>query len=136
MLNEFKAQKRKNAQSWNSAIGPDQILWLEKQLIEAAKAGEKAIISCHYPILPDNIHNLWNDREVLALMDKHSNTVIAWFNGHNHAGNYAQHKGVHYITVQGMVDTADSNAYAVLDVLPNALRIHGNGRVPSRLLTF
>ena len=136
MLTEFKAKKRKNAQSWNAAIGADQVAWLKKQLTETRKAGEKAILSCHYPILPDNAHNLWNDQELLTLIDSHSDTVIAWFNGHNHAGNYAKRKGVHYVTVHGMVDTPDSNAYAVLDVLPNALRINGSGRVPDRLLTF
>ncbi|MCF6313014.1 MAG: metallophosphoesterase [Verrucomicrobiales bacterium] len=136
MLTEFKAKKRKNAQDWNSAVGPKQFAWLKKQLTATAAAGEKAIVSCHYPILPDNVHNLWNDQEMLSLMDQHADTVIAWFNGHNHAGNYAQHQGVHYVTIQGMVDTPDSNAYAVLDVLPNALRIRGSGRVPSRLLTF
>lgn len=136
MLTEFQAKKRKNAQDWNSAIGPKQVAWLKKQLAQTAKADEKAIVSCHYPILPDNVHNLWNDQEMLTLMGQHSNTVIAWLNGHNHAGNYEQHNGVHYVTVQGMVDTADTNAYATLDVLPNALRIRGHGRVPSRLLTF
>jgi len=136
ILTEFKAKKRKNAQSWNSAVGPEQVTWLKKQLTQTAKAGEKAIISCHYPILPDNVHNLWNDQELLALIDQHSKTVIAWFNGHNHAGNYAQRKGVHYVTVHGMVDTPDTNAYAVLDILPNALRIRGSGRVTDRLLEF
>jgi 3',5'-cyclic AMP phosphodiesterase CpdA len=136
ILAEFKAEKRKNARNWNSAIGAEQFTWLEKQLAAAAKGGEKAIISCHYPILPDNVHNLWNDRELLALIDLHSDTVVAWLNGHNHAGNYAERKGVHYLTVHGMVDTKDSNAYAVLDVLPSALRIRGGGRVPDRLLPF
>jgi len=136
MLTEFKAKKRKNAQGWNSAIGPKQLEWLKNQLAETLQAKEKAVISCHYPILPDNVHNLWNDQELLALIDQHSETVIAWFNGHNHAGNYAKRKGVHYVTVHGMVDTPDTNAYAVLDVLPNALRIRGSGREPNRLLTF
>ncbi len=136
MLTEFQAKKRKNAQSWNSAIGPKQVEWLKKQLAETIQAKEKAIISCHYPILPDNVHNLWNDQEMLTLIDQHSDTVIAWLNGHNHAGNYEQRKGVHYLTVHGMVDTPDTNAYAVMDVLPNALRIRGSGREPNRLLTF
>ena len=136
MLAEFKAKKRKNAQGWNSAIGPKQVEWLKKQLTASTRAKEKVIISCHYPILPDNVHNLWNDQEILTLIDQHSDTVIAWFNGHNHAGNYAQRKGVHYVTVHGMVDTPDSNAHAVLEVLPNALRIKGSGREPNRMLTF
>ena len=136
MLAEFKAKKRKSAHSWNATIGPKQLAWLEVQLKEAKTAGEKAIISCHYPILPDNSHNLWNDQEVLTVIDKFSGTVIAWFNGHNHAGNYAERNGVHYVTVQGMVDTPDTNAFGVIDVFSNALKISGSGRVPDRVLSF
>ncbi len=136
MLKEYVAEGRKSAKSWNAAIGPKQLSWLEAQLVEATDGGEKAIISCHYPILPDNSHNLWNDQEVLDVIAKHSKTVIAWFNGHNHAGNYGQSNGVHFVTVQGMVDTADANAFAVMDVMPNALKIRGHGRVPDRVLTY
>ncbi len=136
ILAKFKAEKRKNAHSWNSAIGREQLTWLEAQLNAASEAGQKAIISCHYPILPNNAHNLWNDRELLVLIDQYPNTVVAWLNGHNHAGNYAERNGVHYLTVHGMVDTKESNAYAVLDILPTALRIRGSGRVPDRLLKF
>ena len=136
MLAEYQAKGRKNAQPWNAAMGATQLSWLDGQLKEAKAAGERAILSCHYPILPDNGHNLWNDAEVLALIDRHPNTVVAWFNGHNHAGNYAERKGVHYVNVHGMVDTPDTNAYAVLEVLPGALRIRGNGREPERVLAI
>ena len=94
------------------------------------------IISCHYPILPDNSHNLWNDKEVLAVIDQFPGTVAAWFNGHNHAGNYAERNGVHYVTVQGMVDTGDTNAFAVLEVTPGLLTIRGSGRVPNRVMSL
>ncbi len=134
MLKEFEAEGRKNAKSWNGTISPVQLAWLKEELVAAKAAGEKAIISCHYPILPDNAHNLWSDREVLAVIDLFPGTVAAWFNGHNHAGNYAERKGVHYVTVQGMVDTEDVNAFAVLDVSPELLTIRGSGRVPSRSL--
>jgi hypothetical protein len=112
------------------------VKWLKRQLSEAVATGEKAILSCHYPILPDNGHNLWNDEEILSVIDDHADTVIAWFNGHNHAGNYAERNGVHYVTVHGMVDTPDTNAYAILEVLPDALRIRGSGREPDRLLKY
>ena len=134
-LAEWKAAGRRNAQPWNGGIGDGQLEWLEGQLAEAGKAGEKAILLCHYPILPDNAHNLWNDTEVLELIDRNRGTVLAWFNGHNHAGNYAERNGVHYVTVHGMVDTPDTNAWAILDVLPGArLRVRGEGREPDRLL--
>ncbi len=132
ILEEFKAEGRKNAKYWNGAIGKTQLTWLENELSAAKSAKEKAIISCHYPILPDNSHNLWNDREVVALIDRFPGTVAAWFNGHNHAGNYAERNGVHFVTVQGMVDTPDKNAFAVLDVSPGNLKLRGNGRVPDR----
>ncbi len=136
ILEEFKAKKRKNAQDWNAAIGRDQVVWLKAQIARAARAGENVIISCHWPILPDNVHNLWNDQEILTLIDENSETVVAWFNGHNHAGNYAERNGVHYLTVHGMVDTPDTNAFAVIDILPNALRIKGSGREPDRVMMF
>ncbi len=134
-LEELKRLGRKNAQPWNAGIGEAQLSWLEEQLKEAGASGEKAVISCHYPILPDNAHNLWNDAEVSDLIDRHAERVLAWFNGHNHAGNYAERNGVHYVTVHGMVDTPDTNAWAILDVLPGSrLRMRGEGRVPDRLL--
>lgn len=134
-LEELTQQGRKNAKPWNAGIGETQLAWLEGQLEGAATSGEKVVISCHYPILPDNGHNLWNDTEVLDLIDRHEDTVLAWINGHNHAGNYAERNGVHYVTVHGMVDTPDSNAWAILEVLPGAkLRIRGKGREPDRIL--
>ncbi|MDF1741743.1 MAG: metallophosphoesterase [Verrucomicrobiales bacterium] len=134
ILKEFEAQGRKNAKSWNGTISEVQLVWLKGELASAKSAHEKVIISCHYPILPDNSHNLWNDREVLAVIDQFPGTVAAWFNGHNHAGNYAERNGVHYVTVQGMVDTEDENAFAVLEVSPEMLTIRGSGRVPGREL--
>ncbi|MDF1816531.1 MAG: metallophosphoesterase [Verrucomicrobiales bacterium] len=136
MLAEYVAKGRKSAKSWNAAIGPEQMKWLEAQLKEAASSGDKAIISCHYPILPDNSHNLWNDQEVLAVIERFPGVVVAWLNGHNHAGNYGERNGVHFVTIQGMVDTPDSNAFAVMDVLPDRLKIRGSGRVPDRELRF
>ncbi|MEC5129437.1 metallophosphoesterase [Verrucomicrobiales bacterium BCK34] len=134
ILKEFEAEGRKNAKSWNGTISGVQLEWLEGELAAAKAAGEKVIISCHYPILPDNSHNLWSDREVLAVIDRFPGTVAAWFNGHNHAGNYAERNGVHYVTVQGMVDTEHENAFAILEVSPELLTIRGSGRVPSREL--
>ncbi len=136
ILKQFEAEGRKNAKSWNSAISTNQLAWLKGELAAAKAAGEKVIISCHYPILPDNSHNLWNDKEVLAVIDQFPGTVAAWFNGHNHAGNYAERNGVHYVTVQGMVDTGDTNAFAVLEVTPGLLTIWGSGRVPNRVMSL
>ena len=44
--------------------------------------------------------------------------------------------GIHYLTVHGMVETRESNAYAVVHVEGDRLEIDGRGREPDRLLDF
>ena len=119
---------------WSGGIGEEQIAWLESQLDEAAKAKESVIVFCHYPVFPDDVHNLWNHAELVQVMTKHKDTVVAWMNGHNHAGNYGEKDGVHYLNFKGMLDTR-LNAYATVDVYPDkTIRIVGYGREQDRLL--
>lgn len=134
LIAQCEAEGRSNAKSWNGGLGAEQMSWLEMELKAAVEAFEKVIISCHYPVFPENSHNLLNDREVLALLAPYANVIVAWFNGHNHAGNYAEKEGIHFVTLEGMVNTPDTNAFAILDVSPNQLTIRGKGRVPQRQL--
>lgn len=87
----------------------------------------------HYPVWPENEHNLWNDAAVVSLLEN-AGCVAAYINGHNHAGNYAERNGIHYVTLHGMVDTPDTTAYAVARVYPDRLEIQGVGREESRSL--
>lgn len=114
---------------WNGALGEAQLKWLETRLAGAEASGEQVILFCHFPVFPENKHNLWNADEVVLLIDQHP-CVKAYIDGHNHAGNYGQHGGVHYITLKGMVDT-ETTAYAVMDVYGDRLEIRGYGRQPS-----
>jgi hypothetical protein len=134
-LNSMKAAGKKNAIDWNGGIGKKQLSFLEKQLIQASKHNEKVIISCHFPVFPENIHNLLNYEEVLQLLNKYNN-VAAWLSGHNHAGNYGVSGPTHFITFRGMVETAGTNSYAILRVYHDRLEIKGYGREPDRIITF
>ncbi|MGE9293065.1 MAG: LamG-like jellyroll fold domain-containing protein [Puniceicoccales bacterium] len=60
----------------------------------------------------------------------------AWINGHNHAGDYAEFEGIHCLTMHGMVETADTTAYAEVEIWSNRLEILGEGREPDRSLYF
>ncbi|MFC2947641.1 hypothetical protein [Virgibacillus sediminis] len=60
--------------------------------------------------------------------------VVAYVNGHNHAGNYALKNDVHYVTLQGMVKTEDSNSYSIVQVYKDRLEIDGYGREEDRVL--
>lgn len=134
MYAELLAAGAPNAQTWNGAVGEDQLAWLRGVLTMARRRGEKVVLSSHHPVFPKNAHNAWNDDELLALIDEFDN-VIGYFNGHNHAGNYGFRNGVHYVTFRGMVEL-DTNAYSIVHVRPGHLRVDGYGREPDRLLPF
>jgi hypothetical protein len=124
---------RKNARPWNAGIGEAQLAWLEKELAAATAAGQRVLLACHYPILPEDPHNLWNDREMVALIDRFP-AVAAWFNGHHHAGNYARRGHCHYVNFKGMVETADHSAYAIATLHPDRIEIEGFDTEPDRRL--
>jgi len=112
--------------TWNGAVGQAQLAWLKKALGEAGRAREKVILFCHFPVYPENVHNLWNAGEVLAVVEE-SQGVVAYMNGHNHAGNYGFLAKRHFVTFKGMVDTEET-AYAIVNVHADRLEIKGFGR--------
>jgi 3',5'-cyclic AMP phosphodiesterase CpdA len=116
-------------------VGREQLRWLTRTLAEAKAAGEKAIVFCHFPVYPPGEHNLWNDTEVIETLEA-SGSVVAYISGHDHAGGHAAKDGIHYLTVRGMVETGDSNAYAVVHVESDRLEIDGRGRQPDQVLVF
>ncbi len=132
---KLEQQKVINAQSWNGALGKAQLAWLDSELAESDKNGERVIIFCHFPVFPDNVHNLWNSQQVIQTIQSHQ-CVAAYMSGHNHAGNYGQKGGVHYVTFPGMVETRDTTAYAVVHVHADRLDIDGFGRTPDRQLAI
>jgi hypothetical protein len=94
----------------------------------------KVALFCHFPIYPNEIHSLWNDDKVLQLINKYS-CVKAWINGHNHAGGYAEQNGIHFITMNGMVETESENSFSVISFTSDKIKIDGYGREQSRNLT-
>jgi len=133
LLVGLRGQGKKHGQRWNGGISLAQTVWLEEELERAEKAQKKALVLCHFPVLPEAAHNLWNDAEVVDILERHP-CVKAYFAGHNHLGDYVVRKGIHYVTFQGMVETPDQNAFAVVSLEKDAIRIRGFGREPSRRL--
>lgn len=134
-LAEAKAAGLPQAQSWNGSLSDGQVAWLEGVLAAARTAGERVVVFCHYPVAPENPHNLWDAGRLTGLLARQPH-VVAYFNGHNHAGNYAQADGIHYVNLHGMVDTPDSSAFAVVEIAGDRMAIRGFGREPSRSLTL
>jgi len=133
LYTRLRAEGKENAQRWNGGIGSEQLGFLDRHLSQADKAGKKAIVVCHFPVLPESGGNLWNDFEVVALLEKHP-SVKAYFCGHNHEGDYVFQNGIHYLTFRGMVETPDQNAFAIVNLEKEAINVRGFGREPSRVL--
>ncbi len=124
-----------NAQSWNGGISQEQAAWLANVLSDAAAADEKVVVLGHYPLYPPNDHNLWDWQQLVDLFERSGN-VVAYLNGHNHAGNLGRHGTTWYVNLKGMVDTERENAFAIAEVFADRLVITGFGREESRSLPF
>jgi len=124
-----------NTFEWNGGMSREQITWLDAQLKTASSGGEKALIFCHFPIAPENIHNLLNCKDVLPVVEN-AGSAVAWFAGHNHEGNYTVSEGVHFITMKGMVETEAINTFSIVDVYPGRIEIKGYGNEISRACFF
>ncbi len=129
---EYYKSHQLTAPQWNGAVGAEQIAWLRDQLEIAITRKESVVLYCHFPVYPDNMHNLWNAKEMVDLLDQYA-CVVAYINGHNHEGNYAVKDGVHYLTLKGMVDTEETS-YATMQVYEDRLEIKGFGREQDRVL--
>jgi predicted phosphodiesterase len=134
-LGELHRKGSINAVEWNGAMSERQLGWLKGELDEASLRKEKVFLSCHFPLVPENIHNLLNYEEVLALLKNYHN-IIAWFNGHNHAGNYGNFNMIHFVTFKGMVESMADNSFARVDVYRNKIWITGSGREKSQILAY
>ena len=71
----------------------------------------------------------------MALIENYP-CVKLWLNGHNHAGNYAFHHGVHFVNLKGMIETENENAYSTIVLGENTIEITGFGREKSQSLSF
>ncbi|WP_210367336.1 metallophosphoesterase [Bacillus sp. REN3] len=135
MYTSLKEKNAINAQTWNGGVSEEQLKWLHGVLEKAAKSQEKVVVFSHMPVYPANEHNVWNSEAVMAELEAAGN-VVAYINGHNHAGNYEYKNGIHYLNLKGMVETADTNAYSILKVYKDRLEVDGFGRETDRTLTI
>jgi manganese-dependent ADP-ribose/CDP-alcohol diphosphatase len=117
---------------WDGGIDEAQMTWLDQQLADADRRGLRAVVMSHFPVWPENPHNLWNAHEVLALLERH-NSVQLWLDGHNHEGNYGIRSGIHFLNLKAMLDTEET-AYAMLSFYRDRIEVRGVGKQPSMTL--
>lgn len=132
-LSALKAKGADNAQVWNGSLSDEQFAWLETTVKKAQAAGEKVVVMGHYPVYPANQHNMWDAERIVQLLAA-SPAVVAYFCGHNHAGNFGEAGGKYFVNFRGMVDTPTTTAYSVVEVHRDRIDIRGFGREENRSL--
>jgi len=135
-LKLMKAEKLPQAAPYSGAVGADQLKWFAAELDKAKTAKQRVIVFNHFPVFPLNDgYNLWNDKDIVTLITKHSN-VVACMNGHRHKGNYAVNEGCHYVNFKGMVETKDKSAFAIVRCYSDRIEIDGFETEPDRSCAF
>ncbi len=125
-------EKYQNEETWNGGIGEIQLKWLASELQIADDLKQHVVILSHFPVYPEDRHNLWNADEVLDLLTNYK-SVRAWFNGHNHSGNYAKFSGIHFVTFNAMLDTEET-AFSRVKFSDTNIEIIGTGKQGSMSL--
>ena len=132
-MKALAATGAKNAKPWNGGVSRAQLMWLEAELSAADKAGQQVIVCSHHPLLPEEGHQTWNNREVLDLL-RGQRHVRGCFCGHNHAGNEVMDDGVPHITFKSLLHQPGVTAYSVVRLYRDRLAIEGRGRETSRVI--
>jgi 3',5'-cyclic AMP phosphodiesterase CpdA len=123
---------RTNGMIWNGGIGSEQLKWLNDRLTAAQNNGKKVIVLCHFPLFSKKDHNLFNNKELFALLVSYP-CVKAYFSGHYHKGSYQMNQGLHLVNFKGMVNTR-RNAFSVVTLTSDSILIKGYGLEPDRQL--
>lgn len=128
------SEKYSDLPHWNGGVGEKQLDWLINVIAEAERNKERIIILSHFPIYPYDKHLLWNHEQVMDVITRFSN-VKAWFNGHNHEGDYVYNNGVHFITFSAMLDT-EQTAFSFVKLSDSSIEIFGIGKQKSMKLAL
>ncbi|MDO5553413.1 MAG: metallophosphoesterase [Planctomycetia bacterium] len=141
---------------WNGTFSPKQLQWLRDELNTAQKENWRVLLCSHFPLYAQantiqraaafgplaNVGiyfslmgvSAWNGQEMLSLIEAFP-CVKAWFAGHLHEGSYGLRKNIHHVTFRGMVE-AEPNAWSIITLAKNSIKIDGFGTEPDRELIF
>lgn len=123
---------------WRKAYIPaSQIEWLDTELTH--HADEPTLVFLHQML--DSFSDISKDlcvgnaEAVVEVLERHKQ-VLAVFQGHHHAGHYSHRRGIHYLTVQGMIEQAvPASAYAIVEVeADGTIRVEGFRSCPDRVM--
>jgi len=118
--------------AFGGGIDIPQLEWFEKSLQSAKENGERVIVVSHQPIHPGSSWPtclMWNYLEVLSIMRRNKEVIIASFSGHAHKGGYVRYdSGIHFRTLEAVLESPDPiRTYGICDLWDDKLVIRGSG---------
>jgi 3',5'-cyclic AMP phosphodiesterase CpdA len=133
--NNLKERQVRNSSQWAGMVGDQQLEWLSQQLGAADKAGEKVIVFGHHPIISsyEPAFTAWNGEKIVDSLESHV-SFKAYICGHDHKGDYVNHNGRHYLTMESMLWKPEVTAFGILHLSENNLTLKGYGRTANRIM--
>ena len=124
---------------WKSATIPaSQLEWLDEELAKHRQQPTLIFIHQMLDSFSTVSHNLCVDNadEVRVILERNEQ-VRAVFQGHHHPGHYSHRAGIHYLTLNGMIEKSapEHNSYAIVEVMPNGdIVVEGFRDCPDRVM--
>jgi alkaline phosphatase len=116
---------RKNNEWTDANIPAAEVEWLRADL---QRTDKKTVVFVHQCLDVAPPYGIQNATEVRKALEQ-SGKVLAVFQGHYHKGGYRRIGGIHYCTLAAMIESKETNAYSIMEVLPGGkIRIQGSGR--------
>lgn len=124
---------------WRVAnIPAEQLDWLDGELKRHRR--QPTIIFLHQML--DSFSDINKDLcvknadKAVEIIERHEQ-VLAVIQGHHHPGHYSHRRGVHYLTLNGMIEqAAPTNSYAIVEVRPGGdISVDGFKSCPDRELS-
>ena len=124
---------------WRVAnIPTEQLDWLDGELTRHRR--QPTIIFLHQML--DSFSDINKDLcvknadKAVEIIERHEQ-VLAVLQGHRHPGHYSFRRGVHYLTLNGMIEqAAPTNSYAIVEVRPSGdISVDGFKSCPDRELS-
>ena len=124
---------------WTKAMIPQEELeWLEQEL--AAHSKQPTLIFVHQML--DSFSSVSrklcvsNAEKVVEVLERNEQ-VLAVIQGHHHPGHHSHRAGIHYLTLNGMIEKSapEHNSYAIVEVMPGGdILVEGFRDCPDRVM--
>jgi alkaline phosphatase len=124
---------------WTKAMIPQEELeWLEQEL--AAHSKQPTLIFVHQML--DSFSTVSrklcvsNAEKVVEVLERNEQ-VLTVIQGHHHPGHHSHRAGIHYLTLNGMIEKSapEHNSYAIVEVMPDGnIIVEGFRDCPDRVM--